>query len=310
MANNVFSKVDTFLNDFLTSISQNVQTLLANDIGTLLYASISLYVVIYGYMVLTGKVQTPLADILWNLARFAIIIAFIKNEGGILGQFNEAVKGLSEIGGDGKTTLQLFDDLLTETSQFAEATSENATTGTGWAVSILIWLGFGLMSIPIALTFLLSKISLYFLLSLSPIFFFMLMWGWLKDSFAQFASALLANALALVCINIMVKSSTNFLQAQMTLSGNVWLVSFSFIVLGAMAGMAIKYMVNVINTIMKVSVERAGAGVVGAYKGARNTAQAPFTPTSNDIARSQVQASQSQVATQKALQDLAKNINK
>ena len=100
MANDVFSKVDAFLEKFLTTISSDIQKLLAGDIGTIISVSVTLYIVVYGYMVLAGKIQTPFSDLVWNLARFAIIIAFIKNEGGLLTQFNEAVSSLSTIGGE------------------------------------------------------------------------------------------------------------------------------------------------------------------------------------------------------------------
>ena len=245
---------------------------------------------------------------MWNLARFAIIIAFIKNEGGILTQFNEAVNSLSTIGGGGNSVLNSFDALLVEVSSFAKATSENVEWYAEWAINIMIWVGFGLMAIPIVLTFLLSKITLYFLLALSPIFFFMLMWGFLKDSFSQYATALLSNALALICINMMVQSCIEFIKEQTKLDGNPYLVSFAFLVFGVVAGMAVKYMVGVVNSVMRVSVERAGPGVIGAFKGAQNALQAPFTPTSNSIQSAQYKAASSQADTQKVLQDLAKTL--
>lgn len=310
MANDVFSRVDGFLDKFLTTITTDIQKLLASDIGTVILVSITLYIVIYGYMVLAGKVQTPLSDLIWNLSRLAIIIAFVKNEGGMLDMFNEAVKGLSTIGGNGKSVLGLFDSLLETTSNFAEYTSNNADTGTGWFVKGLIWTGFALMALPVSLTFLLSKISLYFLLALSPIFFFMLMWGWLKDSFAQFATALLSNALALVCINVMVQSSIDFIKVQMNMDGNPYLVAFSFIVFGVTAGMAIKYMVSVVNSVMRVSVERAGPGIIDAYKGAKNAVLSPLSPTTNATQMAAQRAATSQVATQKELQQVAQNLNK
>ena len=310
MENNVFTKIDTFLNAFLTTIVQKIQTLLSGEIGTLLLVSITLYIVIYGYMVLAGKVQTPLSDLMWNLARFAIIIAFIKNEGGILNSFNDAVKELSTIGGNGKSVLGLFDDLLEATSTYSDYVGGKTSWSAEWLTATLIWVGFGLMTIPIALTFLLSKITLYFLLALSPIFFFMLMWGWLKDSFAQYASALLSNALAMICMNVMVQSSIDFLQDQMNYAGNPFLTSFAFLVMGLIAGMAIKYMVGVVNSVMRVSVERAGAGVVGAYKGAKNALLSPFTPTANATQMATQRAATSQVETQKALQQLIQNLNK
>lgn len=309
MANDVFTKIDTFLNDFLTQITDKVQNTLSSDIGTIINVSVVCYIMFFGYMILAGKVQTPFKDIVWNLTRLALIIAFVKNQGGILDTFEEAVKGISTLGGNGKSVLANFDSMIEPVSQFSVITAKNTSWSAEWLTSSLIWLGFGLMAVPITLTYLLAKIAFFLLLALSPIFFFMLMWGWLKDTFANFASALLSNALSLVCLNIMVNSSIDFIKAQTNADGNPFLVSFSFILFGIVAGISIKYIVTVINTVMRVSVERAGAGIVGAYKSAKNYAQSAFSPTQNDISRANVNASRSQIETQKALQDLANKIN-
>lgn len=308
MANDVFSRADTFLNGFLTTLEKQVQTLLSNEIGTLIVSSIILYIIIYGYMVLAGKIQTPIADLLWNLARLGIIVAFVRNEGGILTHFSEAVKELSTLGGNGKTVLANFDTLLATVSEFSERLVDQVDWFSEGFISVLVFVGFAFLAIPISLTYILSKITLHFLLALSPIFFFMLMWGWLKDSFARFVSLLISNALALVIINVLISLSIKAVEAQTKMNGNPWLVAFSFIAMGVITGMAIKYVVSVVNTVISVSVERAGAGAVGAYKGAKNFIQSATTPTANSIAQANMRTAKSQEQTQKDLQGLISNM--
>ena len=179
-------------------------------------------------MVLAGKIQTPIADLLWNLARLGIIVAFVRNEGGILTHFSEAVKELSTLGGNGKTVLANFDTLLATVSEFSERLVDQVDWFSEGFISVLVFVGFAFLAIPISLTYILSKITLHFLLALSPIFFFMLMWGWLKDSFARFVSLLISNALALVIINVLISLSIKAVEAQTKMNGNPWLVAFSF----------------------------------------------------------------------------------
>lgn len=62
MANDVFTKIDTFLNDFLTQITDKVQNTLSSDIGTIINVSVVCYIMFFGYMILAGKVQTPFKD--------------------------------------------------------------------------------------------------------------------------------------------------------------------------------------------------------------------------------------------------------
>lgn len=48
MANNVFTKIDTFLDEFLTQITDKVQSTLSSEIGTIINVSVVCYIMFFG----------------------------------------------------------------------------------------------------------------------------------------------------------------------------------------------------------------------------------------------------------------------
>ncbi|OOF73189.1 hypothetical protein BKG91_02375 [Rodentibacter caecimuris] len=78
----VFTKVDSFITSTLSDVTKIIETQISSSVSTILLASVSLYICVYGYMVLAAKVQSPVYDLLWKLVSLAIIAAFIKNSGG------------------------------------------------------------------------------------------------------------------------------------------------------------------------------------------------------------------------------------
>ena len=318
MANDIFARLEKFTDEQLNTLVTSIQNGISNDIATIMLASITLYVIVYGYMILAGKIQTPLQDLLWNLARFSIIIAFIQNADNLLTSAGEAVKALSTMGNDGKSGMSILDEQIEAISRFSDRVGNDANSGlagdiAAGLISAIIWLGFGLMAIPLFLTFALSKITLYVLLALAPVFLFCLMWGWLKDSFANWVSALLANAMVLMIMSIISKTVAGFLSSQTAMTGNPWLVAFSFLGMGLFCGVLVQYLAGVVNSIMRVSAEKAGAGVMGVLQSARggiDKASSLLAPTQGSIAKSQLRANQAQERATNALESLAKKLDK
>ena len=87
------------------------------------------------YMVLAGKVQTPIYDLLWKLVSFAIIIAFINNAGGLLELAKGAIEDISTLGTAGKNGIAFVDDQFEKVSELATKLGNRADWGAGWLVS-------------------------------------------------------------------------------------------------------------------------------------------------------------------------------
>lgn len=255
MAGGVFSNIDKFLDNNINELSQSISTILSGQIGLITTSSITVYVVFYGYMVLAGKIQAPVEELVWTLAKFALLLTFIDNTGDWLNLVKEAIKGLASLGGsDGG--LAFIDNQFKRVAELADKLGGDAKWGSGWAVSIIVWTGFILSCFPAAIIIVINKIMLYFLLSFLPLFIFCLMWGWLKESFNQYMSALLSNALVIIVITAVLRGVVDFFTNFAVSRGNPFLVAFAYLLTGLFGAFLVKFLAEQCNSLMKVSVEK------------------------------------------------------
>lgn len=310
---NVFSTIDTIINNSLDELSMKFSEIASSGVDSIILSSLTLYLFFWGGMILAGKVQAPVSEMIWKCISLAVIMSFLK--GDMLNLAKEAVKSLSELGGvSGLSVLDdFYEDIFTLSNEVYDAES-NPTAIFLW---LIIWIGFILACVPFVLSVLISKVTLYFLLGLAPIYIFCLMWGWLKDSFASYLSALITNAINLFAItliySLLISSLLEKMTSQDSTGKSPFFVAISTLVLGVVSGYLIRHIYSVISGISKVSVDRVGASVgqaINGSKGARDTISNLTSPSSGVMARSQVAAATSQVATQKELQQVAQNLNK
>lgn len=251
----IFASIDSFLENNMDAITETVSEVLSSQVSTLFTASITLYVLFYGYMVLAGKIEAPVSDLIWNLAKFALLITFINNVDGWLDLTKESIKSLSEI--TGTRGLGFLDTQFSQIGRTTKFYADKADWGLGWVVAVLIWAGFLLSCIPAVLLIVINKVSMYFLLALLPLFIFCLMWGWLKESFNQYLSAILSNALVIVVVTVFLEAINNFLY-EATLSGtlNSLMVAMSYVVIGLFGAALVKYLASQASNLMRVSIEK------------------------------------------------------
>lgn len=268
----VFGNIDQFLDKNLTEVTDIISAAFSSDLMTLATTGILLYIIFYGYMVLAGKVQAPVQDLVWNLARFGLLITFMNSADVWLDLTKEAIKGLSSLGGASEG-LGFIDNQFDRVSTLAAKVSDKAPWGAGWAISLLIWTGFALSCFPAAIIIIVNKISLYFLLALLPLFIFCLMWGWLKESFNNYMSALLSNALVIIVMTTTLKAVVGFFESFSVTTGNTFLVGFSYLLTGLFGAALVKFLAVQTSGLMKLSVERIPNGMSGATDGAKGGAK-------------------------------------
>ena len=123
------------------------------------------------------------------------------------------------------------------------------------------------------------------------------MWGWLKDSFAQYLSALLGNALILITVRMI--SNTILEYSSMALNGgddsNVLAVGVTCILFCFIFYKLIYKAIDIVSNLSKVSVDRY-----------------PSQSNRSNLSSSQLQARQEQVQQQQTqlLQNMAQSLEK
>ncbi|MDH2998057.1 hypothetical protein A1D22_09225 [Pasteurellaceae bacterium LFhippo2] len=252
----VFTYIDNAISTVLTEAIKVTQTNLANSITSIISVSIMLYVMFFGYLVLAGKIQSPFKDFVWKIVSLAVIFAFVQNTGGTLTLAGQAVEELANIGSDGHVGVGFLDDQFERMASLGSKMGDQATYGTGWFVNGLVLFAYVLMAVPIFSILIISKFTMFFLLGVAPLFTFCLMWGWLKESFSQYATALISNALVVIVSRTMQKSLFDFFDKLVDLGDmNVYMLAFIFIIVAWFSKDFLFYIIGVVSKLARVSAD-------------------------------------------------------
>lgn len=262
----LFTSIGEAINSTVDVYIEEIQKGWVADLISLASVSISLYVLVFGYMVLAGKIQTPLADLFWNLGRFALILAFINNTDGYLTASNQAIEGLKGFFAGGENSYSMLDERFGSLIVVGADIWRDASGIKDSVIAVFRLIGL----FPIVLGFTASgalivftEITLKILLATAPIFLFALMWGFLRDSFNNWLSAILGNALVILFTTTIMKFSflmvTNAVGTP-EMQGKDFLPALVMLVVAGLINiMAVKWGREMALNIARVSVD-AGIG--------------------------------------------------
>ena len=82
----IFVGMDKSITDGFNIVLHGLTDLYGGAIAPLLVSGMSIYIIWMGYQTLAGKIQTPIVEVIWNLARASIILAFVTNAEGAMDQ--------------------------------------------------------------------------------------------------------------------------------------------------------------------------------------------------------------------------------
>ena len=292
-----FTYAQSQIESLMDGVIKVSQSNFASSVQSVMTVSITLYLFIYGYMVLSDKVNSPIKDIIWKCCSFVILIAFINNTGGILTLAGEAVQEISTLGSGNAVGMGFLDEQFIKSNELGIKLYDNGNIVSGSIAFILVTGGFGLLFVTLFSVIVISQFITFFLLAFAPLFIFCLMWGWLKDSFARYLSALLGNALILITVRMI--SNTILEYSSMALNGgddsNVLAVGVTCILFCFIFYKLIYKAIDIVSNLSKVSVDRY-----------------PSQSNRSNLSSSQLQARQEQVQQQQTqlLQNMAQSLEK
>ena len=264
----IFVALESEIDAVFRTATQSLQSGWISDLLMIAQVSISLYVVVFGYMVLAGKIQTPFQDMVWTLAKFGFILAVISNSGGWLDMVNESVSGVKNWFSGSDSVFGILDTKFHALFDLAQKIWNDAS---GIKDSILaVFRLAGLL--PLTLGFvsagalvIYTEITLKLLMATAPIFLFCLMWGFLRDSFNNWISAIIGNCLVLLFTRITME--LGYKMAALATTGDEveasWLIALFFVVIAGILNLvAIKWGREMALNIARVSVD----GTIGGGK--------------------------------------------
>lgn len=213
LAQATFSNVFTVLGKSLENASNNfIGTKVGAIVGIaapIALSGVSLYIVIYGYLVITGRVQEPFYDFIIKCIKIIIIASF--SVAGNYGLLSSAIEGLQQelvtaMGGS-TTFYGALDntadqglDLLRKINELNAALDfYQLPTSIGyWLMFAIVAAAYLLILVGIAATIMISMIFLKILLTLGPLFVMCLMFPPVSRFFDNWFGAVMSNAFVAV----------------------------------------------------------------------------------------------------------------
>lgn len=199
----IFTSIGHIVNNLLDNLQQMSLNDKMQQIQLLMSALITLTIMYKGYMVLAGKSQDPIRELVWDLGRKAFILSFAMGAGVWLNYSIEAVKGIYEWAGGGIGFYQQLDGLVDSVLGYMELIwdKSKARDGTVFLAALMIVIiGICFVAICFELFFsiIACSVSNTFLIIVLPLALFCLMWNQTKQVFTQWCQLLLSNTFTLL----------------------------------------------------------------------------------------------------------------
>lgn len=276
----IFTGLDTAMTQGFDSVLQGQMALYSTLMTGLVTGSLTLYILWRGYQTLAGKLQTPIEDVVWDLARMAIILAFVTNAEGYLDATVAAIDGLKNGFTDSDSIWSLLDTVWDKAQAIGQTLymhddSTYVKLNGGFA-ELLVWGGTIVTLVLATVVNLGAEITLKLMTATAPIFIFCLMYGWLRPMFNNWLQTIFSAILTVLFSALSVRLAINYLNGRLAVATN-GADANNIVTLGAQCCLAGIGAAFVIWLSAQIATTLAGAGVQGAMQGIAKVAGAKAT---------------------------------
>ncbi|WP_116892890.1 type IV secretion system protein [Pseudomonas savastanoi] len=266
-----FEKYNHMVMEKIDALSAGLTSNYAQMVAVIITAAVTLYILWVGYQTLAGKIRTPIQDLMWDLAKFAVILTFVNNVDGYLTAALDAAQGLKTGFGTagGENIWRTLDDVWAKSQELGEILykmDDGFVPLTGWGARNMIWLGAGVLMTVIALVFLVADVTIALLSITAPLFIFCLMFGFLRTMFNNWLQLIFSSILTVLFASLIVNISIAFMNDMMTqVKADATL--FNLMTVGMMALVAGVISAALVWVAKGFASQIAGVGVDGAIQG-------------------------------------------
>ncbi|PRP68504.1 hypothetical protein BUE93_22145 [Chromobacterium amazonense] len=286
MSAGFFSKVNQTITNSIDSMVAGYSNEYASLVMSVFGLSITIFVLVKGYMTLAGKLQEPVKDLLWEMARAMIIVIFVTDSEGMLTYSIAAIDGLKEgfasVGGGSGDIWSELDkfwlkaQVLGSTIHALDPFPMVKLDGT--LAEILVWIGAIIALVAACLTFLLSYVVLKLLTITAPIFIFCLMFGFLREMFNNWLRMIFSSILTVMFSTLVVKNGMKYysdilsqIEGQATQS-NMYTMAFMALVGGVIVAALILLSKHLATGLAGAGADAAAMGIAVMTGGAMGMA--------------------------------------
>lgn len=274
MSSSLFVGIDRVIMDGFTSQLSGLSSGYGPMLGDIIKGGIALYVVFSGYKALAGKLDNSFAEVVWELARLAIIWTFVSNAGGWYDTVVAAINGVRDgFSGDAGGIWGLLDSVWDKTQ--VVATNLYDLDGDTFAIrgalsEAVVWGGAGFMMLVAAAVNLAAEIMLMILLAVGPLFIACLMFGWFKGMFdswmKEIISCLFTVLFSALGIQVALRIYDLVINAAESASADSNIMTLAFECAGGavMAGVIVKLSSQMAGSLASATAQAAAQGMAKA----------------------------------------------
>lgn len=199
----IFTGIGYVVDNLLETLQQMSLDDKLQQLQLLLSGIITLSIMYKGYMVLAGKSQDPIRELVWDLGRKAFILSFVMGSGMWLFYSIDAVRGIYEWVGGGIDFYEKLDGLASSVLNYIQILWNWGKVRDGsitLAVFMIVIIGICFVAICFELFFsiIACSVSNTFLIIALPLALFCLMFQATKQVFTQWCQLLLSNTFTLL----------------------------------------------------------------------------------------------------------------
>ncbi|EEG1124380.1 TPA: type IV secretion system protein [Salmonella enterica subsp. enterica serovar Java] len=219
MSGGIFTGMNNAIMGGLNAVLAGQTSVYGTMISIIATSSFTSYIVFRGYQTLAGKLQRPVEDVMWDIARMLLIMMFVLNIGGWLDITIASINGLKN-GFSGSDNVWMLLDTVWAKAQALGQTLYNNDDSTyvklnGGLSEALVWGGAIFVLITTTIVNLLAEITILLMSTTAPIFIFCLLYGFLRPMFDNWLktifTAILTIMLSALFVRIAIKYTNDIL---------------------------------------------------------------------------------------------------
>lgn len=229
----IFTHIGTEIEGLLQAFYVAAASSVAGAIGVIAISSVTMYVAIYGGMVVAGKIQQPFEDFAVKAIKIIIVAAVALNAGNYMSYVVGAVQGLEDgmvsamnvDGGGGATIYASLDGAINKANELMEQMNKEGSdlgiTQIGRAISIALCICVVGIGTIIFLFFagavtILAKFMLAMLFAVGPLFVLSLMWPSTAGFFDRWLGQCLTAVFTLIFLAVLVNMGVSIFDRLLT----------------------------------------------------------------------------------------------
>ena len=201
----IFLKLKQIQDTILEVITQDAVANQIHQASLLVGIVITIYVLFHGYLILAGKTQDPIKELIWKMVGWFLIISFAYKSPDLVTSVSNAINGIhtwasdSDLGLWGKLQ-DVFDNatLVASIMEKQDGTFEL----TGFFSGVVVLFGFSIFALSSIVIIVMTSFFLKVLIMIAPIAILSKLFGWTKGVFEGWLELIISNALTVMLVSV------------------------------------------------------------------------------------------------------------